>query len=487
MPQPRPDFSGDTQRPIYHYLPPKNWMNDPNGNFYWDGLYHLFYQSRDVPHNEGKEGWGIWRHTATADFIHWTDYPVAFIGDKDGPDYVGCWSGGHILHEDTHYLVYWGNRGGMCIGASQDNFHTWQKHPRNPVISAPGEDDEWFLHDPTLWHDGDWVYMVSGWQIGERRGIGTSKDAGYVFRSKNMLDWDYRGLFYEPGEESDLAVPDFFPLGDRYMLLFASHTRGAQYYLGTYADGRFEPQQRGRINYSICHPDPGLHVSGDLIAPRTWEAPDGRRIMIAWITEGRTSEAMASAGWAGVMSVPRELWLHQDGTVRTAPVRELEALRGKGGSLGGLVARDQEIILEGIQGDSLELLARIDCGTAQQVGLKLRCSPDGAEQTVVRFDRTAGEIALDVADASRDQSLLGVLPQRASFNLSDSEPLLLRAFLDHSVVEVFVGDRLCLTKRIYPSDAESLGLHFFALDGEAILEQMEYWPMGTCTYSSVEE
>ena len=485
MPSTRPDYAGDAHRPAYHYLPPRNWMNDPNGNFYWDGKYHLFYQFRDVPHNEGRDGWGIWSHAATENFVDWVDYPHAFIGDPDGPDYVGCWSGGHIIHDDTHYLVYWGNRGGMCIGTSADGFRTWQKHERNPVIAAPSEEDEWFLHDPTLWHDGDWVYMVSGWQIGENRGIGTSKDAGYVFRSQNMLDWDYTGLFYEPGEESDLAVPEFFPFGDQHMLLFASHTRGAQYYLGTYADGQFEPERHGRINYTICHPDPGMQVSGDLIAPRTWEAPDGRRIMIAWIVEGRTSEAMKAAGWAGVMSIPRELWMGEGGTVRTAPVRELEALRGEHRTLGNVVADGEEVELEEVAGDQLEIVVEIDCDSAIEVGLKFRCSPDGAEQTVVKYDRSTGEVVLDVAQASTDQTLVGLLPQRAAFATDAGDLLVLRAFLDRSVIEVFVDDRLCLTKRIYPTDAESSGVRFFATGGKATLRKLDCWQMGSCTYAGL--
>ena len=119
-----------------------------------------------------------------------------------------------------------------------------------------------------------------------------------------------------------------------------------------------------------------------------------------------------------------------DGSVRTAPVRELEALRGERRELGGLVAVDEELSLDGAVGDSLALLAHIDRGSAPQVGLKFRRSPDGAEQTVVQYDRSAGEVVLDVAQASADDSLAGLLPQCASLTLGDGEPLVLRALLD---------------------------------------------------------
>ena len=161
--------------------------------------------------------------------------------------------------------------------------------------------------------------MASGSQIGKPRAIGTSRDAGFLFRSRDAVDWEYAGLLYEPGGESDLAVPSFFPFGGEHMLLFASHSRGAQYYLGPYADGRFERRVHGRFNYTSWDPGPAMHVCGDSIAPSSWLAPDGRRIVITWIAEGRTPEAMARAGWAGIMSLPWEMRPGPDGTVRHRP------------------------------------------------------------------------------------------------------------------------------------------------------------------------
>ena len=482
----REQFTGDRHRPVYHFVPPKNWTNDPTGTFQAGGLFHLFYQYRDAPSPEGPGGWGTWCHAATEDFIHWIDYPVAIGREEGGPDYVGCWSGGAFERDGSHTLIYWGNPGGICLATSDDGYRTWRKHPRNPVIAPPEEPVEWRLHDPCAWKDGEWFYMASGSQIGKPRAIGSSRDAGFLFRSRDAVDWEYAGLLYEPGGESDLAVPSFFPFGDGHMLLFASHSRGAQYYLGPYADGRFEPRVHGRFNYTSWDPGPAMHVCGDSIAPSSWLAPDGRRIVITWIAEGRTPEAMARAGWAGIMSLPWEMRPGPDGSVRVSPVRELEGLRGMYRSLEGAFVDDGEQILPGIAGDTIELRAEIDPGSADEAGLKLRCDLDGEEETVVTWERGSSRIRLDVSRSSADPEFVGRDPQVAGLDHDPDQPLLLRIFLDRSVVEVFAGDRVLLTKRIYPQRTDSIGTRFFARGGRASLRTLDSWQLRPCRYSSLE-
>ena len=80
----------DRQRPIYHFMPRRNWMNDPNGLIQWQGVYHIFYQ-----HNPNAAVWGDmhWGHATSTDLVHWHHEPIALAPTPDSPDADGCWSG----------------------------------------------------------------------------------------------------------------------------------------------------------------------------------------------------------------------------------------------------------------------------------------------------------------------------------------------------------------------------------------------------------
>ena len=88
---PAPDAtSPDPDRPRSHFLPPSNWLNDPNGLIQWRGVYHMFYQYNPAGPFHGTIAWG---HASSTDLVHWTHLPVALAPSPDGPDAGGCWSG----------------------------------------------------------------------------------------------------------------------------------------------------------------------------------------------------------------------------------------------------------------------------------------------------------------------------------------------------------------------------------------------------------
>ena len=126
----RLELATDPHRPLYHFLSPANWMNDPNGAIFWDGRFHLFYQ-----HNPHGAFWGTihWGHAVTDDLVHWTDLPIALAPDPDGPDRSGCASGTAVAGADVPTLIYYGIPDGYCIATSDDDLVTWKKHPANPA------------------------------------------------------------------------------------------------------------------------------------------------------------------------------------------------------------------------------------------------------------------------------------------------------------------------------------------------------------------
>ncbi len=441
-------------------------MNDPNGALFWKGRYHLFYQ-----HNPHAPKWDAphWGHTVSDDLVHWQDLPIAISPDTpDGPDRDGCFSGGAFDNGGVPTLIYHGNvsteGGGTCIATGDDEMIRWQKHPANPVIPTARSEDAFIVYDPCAWKEGDTVYALSG-KFARRGG-----DTAFLFRSKDLARWEYMHEFYEPGEENDCAVPDFFPLGDRHMLLFASHARGPQYYIGDYTDHKFHPRIHGRMTY-------GGFTRANLCAAITLGDDRGRRILFGWINEGTTDEAQLAAGWAGIMSLPRRLSLFDDGTLRIEPVEELKMLRGEHRSFSEIaIEADGDVPLD-IIGDGLEIRVVFEPAPDGQVGVRVRCSPDGREQTRIVFDRSRQSLTIDVSEASIDPGMIQREAETGPLALPANEPLELRVFLDRSVVEVFAHGRQCLTKRTYPARRDSLQVGIFARGRSAKASSVDVWNM----------
>ena len=482
-------FQDDPHRPVYHFMPPSAWMNDINGTIYWNGRYHLFYQ-----YNPQAAYWNQihWGHASSVDLVHWVHHPIALAPGPGPADRIGCFSGGaFISKEGIPTFIYYGFPDGICLATSHDGLLlNWTKHPDNPVIPAPqpGDPDygKYTVHDPCAWLDGDTYYALLNRGNPEGRG-----DTGYLFKSDNLTDWEYLGEFYESSRdwtegEEDLAVPDFFPLGDKYMLLFCSHLRATQYYLGRLENERFYPEFHARMSW------PGGHLGG----ARTLLDNQNRRIFFDWIAEMGGVERARAAGWCGVTTVPRVLSLNENNTLRIEPTPELSVLRMNERSHQDLrVQPESDLTLEDVKGDCLELEVHMSSGDAQEFGVKVRCSPDGAEQTTIFYDRASRTLKVGVSRSTRDDSIQYayyrnadaterlpeaerfVAAQAAPFELAAGESLELRIFLDHSVLEVFANHRECITQRIYPTRPDSTGVRLFSNGGSAHAKSIRAWDM----------
>lgn len=478
----RIDLASDPHRPSFHFIAPYGWMNDPNGTVFWNGRWHLFYQFAPGLLLD-KAPLAHWAHAVSDDFVHWRDLPIALAPEPGTYDEKGCWSGTSIVDDDRVIANYHAHQGGNCIAISSDEMLVnWEKLPSNPVILF----DPVMTYDPCIWKEEDTYYSISGRITGAQYGDGRDqefggKDIAYLYKSADLDHWEYVGPLYEggvftdPGE--DCACPDFFPIGDKYMLLFLSHNQGAQYYLGSYSNERFTPETHGRMNFT----KPTLYnlgTSGDFSAPIAWKGPNGRRTMIAWVTEGRNMEAIKAAKWGGILSLPRDLSLAEDGTLEIQPIPELQMLRRNHRSLADIRLKDgQPVDLDGISGDTLEFCAKIDPLTAQKCGFTVRRSPDGAEETLITIDIEAGTLTVDPSKASLSPDVTGIVPQVAPFVLQPGEELDLRIFIDRSIAEVFANGRQCVTKRIYPTRTDSLGIQAFASGGESRITCIDAWDM----------
>lgn len=487
----REKFQGDPHRPAYHFTPPWAWMNDINGPLFWNGRYHIFYQ-----HNPDGAYWKWiqWGHASSPDLVHWTHHPIALTPTLGGPDRDGCFSGGAVINDGVPTLIYHGVPEGTCIATSEDpDLVRWTKHPANPVIPVPKPEDpdygKYRVYDPCAWKHGDFWYALCG----SRDPAGG--DTAYLFRSPDMVHWEYLHPFYKSNRrwteaDEDCAVPNFFPIGDKHMLLFCSHLQGTQYYIGRYEDDRLYPEQYARMSW------PGGHLGGGI----TVSDGNGRRIFFDWIREARTQEAERASGWSGVMTVPRILSLGEDNSLLIEPAPELEVLRQNHRRHESIhLTADSEMVFDDVRGDCLELAVEFGAAVEGEFGVKVRCSPEGEEETGIVCNPGAKTLSVDISKSSLDESIRYIFyrnesatkrvpegkrvvaAQEAPFELSPGETLKLHIFLDRSVLEVFANGRQCVTQRIYPTRGDSLGVTLFSRGGGVDVKSIDAWDLAPAT------
>ncbi|NOY79991.1 MAG: glycoside hydrolase family 32 protein [Kiritimatiellaeota bacterium] len=480
----RTKLLADPHRPRYHLCAPEGIALpfDPNGCLYWRGRYHLFYIFQDPNLPRGGHCWG---HVSSADLLHWIQHPTALTPAPGDPE-IGIFSGNALLNKDgVPTLVYFGVGAGICIATSSDkDLNRWTKHSGNPVIPIPREGEPghglYNVHDPHAWLERDTYYVILNGKVLPKK----EYDTTFLFRSRDLVHWQYVHQFYRPnpewtGPEEDCACPDFFKLGERHMLLAISHARGTRYYLGRYENERFHPEEHHRMNW------PG----GTCFAPESLVDDCGRRIMWAWVLDRRTPEQMHASGWSGTMTLPRRLSLAPDGSLRIEPVDELRGLRTNHRSIEGFqLSGETEIDLPDLRGDCMEIALDLAPGNAAEIGLKVRCSPHREEETVIAYSMANNRLRIDLARSSLDARIVhrtfcihhgdnpAVTAQEAPFALAPGEPLRWRVFLDRSILEVFANDRQCVTQRLYPTRADSLGVALFCR-GNAAVRSLEAWDM----------
>ena len=483
----------DPHRPGYHFVTPEGFCGpfDPNAAIFWNGRYHLMY----IVQTEKGHCWG---HVSSTDLFHWRQHPLSLEpggGDK------GIFSGGIFVDKKgVATITYWGlgKPRGICIATSTDkNLDTWTKSPHNPVIREThlgyavvnaGKDNQvvYGAADPSaIWVHKNRYYMLTGNLLVLREfGIKRKQaqhlgDTLHLFVSDDLAKWKYLHSFYKSDRkwtraDEDNMCPDFFPLparaeggppSDRHMILFISHNLGCQYYIGRYANDRFKPETHGRMTWAVK----------TFFAPESLLDDKGRRIMWAWIFDQRSGKTRNESGWSGTMSLPRVLWLGKDKTLRMRPPKELEKLRYNAKKAEKLTVKaDSELKLKDIGGNSIELsIEMAPGGGAKQFGVKVCCSPDGAEQTLVYYDAADKKLKIDTRKSGKEG------PKKIEagpFELAAGETLNLRVFVDKSVVEVFANDRQAVTRRIYPS-RDSVGVVLFSNGGPTKVPATQAWEM----------
>lgn len=450
-------------RPRYHFLPLANWMNDPNGLIHWEGRTHLFYQHNPHGPQSAQKHWG---HAVSDDLAHWTHLPIALAPTPGGPDEDGCYTGCAVDDEGTPTLVYTGVHPQVqCIATSPDGLITWKEYEDNPVIASPPEGIETTgFRDPYVWKEDYRWYMIIG------SGIEGEGGAALLYRSSDLRNWEYLHPFCVGEMEEDGEMwecPNFFSLDGRYALLVSAlPQREVFYYTGRYTeDHTFEGEQMGLVDHG-----------GYFYAPQVLRERGGRRLMWGWIRDGRDQEGQQEAGWSGAMTLPRVVSLRENGTLRYRAAPELRLLRGETTYYENVAITPSSQMVPDVRGGGLEILAVLRPADARQCGVKVRCSPDEREATLITYDAVEERLILDRRKTSLNATVAGDR-RGGPLQLDDEGTLTLHIYLDRSVIEVFGNYRTCLAGWLYPSREDSLGLRLFAEGGEVELVSLDVWEM----------
>ncbi|PRY88011.1 glycoside hydrolase family 32 protein [Mongoliibacter ruber] len=438
-------------RPQYHFTPPSNWMNDPNGMVYWEGEYHLFYQYHPDGNTWGPMHWG---HAISEDLVHWEHQPIALFPDEHGTIFSGSavadvdnTSGLGTTENPPLVAIFTyhdaeGEKAGrddfqtQGIAFSTDKGRTWSKYEGNPVLESPGIKD---FRDPKVaWIDGQWIMSLA------------VKDRISFYSSDNLIDWKHESDF-APDWAAYGGVwecPDLFPLktpeGEEKWILFVSINPGGpqggsatQYFIGDF-DGKNFTTETTEVKW--------LDWGADNYAGVTWSnvpESDGRRLFIGWMSNWQYAQEVPTEVWRSAMTIPRSLDLFRDGegySVASKPVKELGKLRSETQSISGQEASLNHELVE------LEFAVTDE---------DFRIEFQNEENERLILEKTGEFVVLD-------RGLSGITSFNADFTNTQTAPLgniqvkNLRVFLDRSSVEVFINDgELALTALIFPNSPYS--------------------------------
>ena len=496
----------DPYRPAYHFCVPEDKGNpaDPNGAFYHNGRYHLMYLYE-------RTGAGFsWGHVSSKDLLHWRHHNDALVpGDGD----EGIFSGGAFIDEDgSAYLSYWMLWGAKGIGLAKNrdkNFDQWEKFESNPVIKSTdwgitetkdksGKDLYYGSADPSnIWKKDGKYYMLTGNLLVLRKygsrgeGLPANRDkpelpkdsTNYqgdwldLFVSKDLKKWDYMHRFYESDRKwtsktEDNMCPSFLPLpltpdggkpSDKHLMLFISHNMGCQYYIGDYKSDKFLPEVHGRMTWK----------DKSYFAPEALVDDKGRQIMWTWIFDDRPDELKEYNGWTGTYGLPRTLWLGEDGTLRMKPVKELEALRMNRKVLSDVkVTAGKEVKLNDLGNELMELEITVQPNESDQLGVKVCTSDDGREETVIYYDWKEKKLKVDTRKSGLKFGKKII--EEAPLELKEGEPLILRIYVDKSIVEVYANNRQAIARRVYPT-LGGTGVSVFSNGGNVEIKSIKRW------------
>lgn len=420
-------------RPAFHHTPDFAWMNDPNGMFYKDGVWHLYYQ-----YNPYGSMWGNmhWAHSTSRDLTKWESQPVALAPDMIGTIFSGSCIVDHNntagFGKDAVIAMYTAcvqtphgyDLQTQSLAYSTDGGYTFQKYEGNPVLTAPERD----FRDPNMF----WNEDLQAWSLV----LAVGQELRF-YSSPNMKDWKEEGRFgKEMGcHDGVWECPDLMRLpiengknkGKQKWVLICNINPGGpnggsatQYFVGEFDGHQFTVDdaaryQGGKALWQDYGKDHYATVSFS-------NAPDGRHTMIGWMSNWQYANNVPTMQYRSANTICREPYLYQGADKQlylgSRPSPEYD---GKG--------LDRELKIKG--------------------SCTVTLSNEQNEEFSIIYDEKAMTLSVDRSKSGQTQfSEDFAVPTIAPIK---NKVTSLRVFIDNSSVEVFGNNgEVCLTSLVYP-------------------------------------
>ena len=411
-------------RPVYHHTPLYGWMNDPNGMFYTDGVWHLYYQWN--PYGSQWENM-TWGHSTSRDLIHWEAQPTAIE-----PDGLGAiFSGSCVTRGDEVVAMYTsaGHHQTQSIAVSKDGGRTFEKYSGNPVLSTSDVPD---FRDPRPF----WNEDIQAWNL-----ILAAGQEMRIYSSKDLKDWKYESSFgKEYGNHGGVwECPDLFEirnekLGMRNWVLLCNINPGGpfggsatQYFVGQFDGHQFTCESMPKVTKWMDYgKDHYATVS-------FYNAPEHRRVVLAWMSNWQYANQVPTRQFRSANSIPRDLGLFTFGEetyVSVVPSKEMLALRGN-------KVKSPTEACEMV----VDLKGTADIVLSNAMGDEVVMHYDAQQQTF-SMDRTkSGNVSFSEAfPATTVAPTYGHVKQ-------------LRLFIDRCSIEAFDSEgKMAMTNLVFPSE-----------------------------------
>lgn len=418
-------------RPVYHHTPAYGWMNDPNGMFYKDGVWNLYFQ-----HNPYGSQWEnmTWGHSTSTDLVHWK-----FQGDPVQPDALGTvFSGSAVVDKENTsgfgkgavIALYTsaGENQTQSMVYSTDNGKTFTKYEGNPVITSNVPD----FRDPHMFWNEDikkWNMILAAGQHME------------IYTSDNLKDWKLESSFGETyGNHGGVwECPDLMKMKvrgtdkEKWMLICNINPGGpfggsaTQYFIGDFDGHKFTCESKPEVTK-------WMDYGKDHYATVTFDnAPEGRRVAIAWMSNWQYANQVPTLQYRSGNSIPRDLGLFEykgETYCSVVPSPEMTAARSKKATKS--------------LSESCEMVVNLK-GNAT-----ITLSNDNGEKVVMLYDAKAETFSMDrtksgKVDFSKDFAAVTKAPTYGKISQ-------LRIFIDKSSIEALDADgKMSMTNLVFPS------------------------------------